>query len=334
MPDDMLTSLRSDDRTQVGVPPLRRSVALNDWIKVPPCPSDDVEFAFKFRAGPKGVPVVTAYAVKETKPTTSAHGIKGRVQGYRWAREKAIKILVRQGEWWEPTDMDAIGSLLDGLPDGSDISEDMIGHIASGKLPEKDNMHYALYALRYVKALRSKGTERAAIAAVRAILRAEGLHYAHSTVEADITEAKRRRLDEAAGDVLDSGAELTPTAVMRAARRSRIRAGGTNLSGAARWLLHTIGSLDPEIIEAAAKERNTTGAKLFDEARNAAKSGRAEQLAQLSDAELTAAAEHVAAAELNTNEAADRVARAEKTQTLLTRAAASYSLGAEGCSFD
>lgn len=314
MPEDMPTSLGSDERTQGGVPPLHPPPALGGWIKVPPRSSGELEFAFKFRVGSKGVPVVTTYVVKEPTPTTSAHGIKSRPSGYRWARKKAIEILVREGPWWESTDMDAIGSLLDGLPDGADISGEMIGCIESGKLPAKDDMHYGLYALRYVKALRSERTEKAAIAAVRATLEAENLHYSHSTIETDITEAKRRRLDEAAGDVLDAGAELTPTAVVRAARRRRILAGSANLSGAARWLLHTIGSLDPEAIEVAAKERNTTGAKLVEEARNAAKSGRADRLATQSDAELTAVAEHVATAELNTDEAADRVTRAEKTQ--------------------
>jgi hypothetical protein len=307
MPEDMPTSLGGDERTQGGVPPLHPPVTLGGWITVPPRSSGELEFAFKFRLGPKGLPVVTAYAVKEPTPTTSAYGIKTRPSGYSWALKKAIEILVRERSWWDSTDMGAIGPLLDGLPDEADISREMIGCIESGKLPAKGNMHYALYALRYVKALRSESTEKAAIATVRATLEAENLHYSHSTIEKDITEAKRRRLDEAASDVLDAGAELTPTAVVRAARRRRILAGATNLSGAARWLLRTIGSLDPEVIEAAAKERNTTATKLFDEARNAAKSGGAEQLAQLSDAELTAVAEHVATAELNTNEAADRV---------------------------
>jgi hypothetical protein len=276
---------------------------------VPPRPTDELEFAFKFRAGPNRVPVVTAYVAKERKPAPGAPGITSRPAGYAWAKERAEEILVRERPWWEQTDMDAVGVLLDGLPSGSDIVEDMIGHIRSGKLPGKDNLHYARYVIPYVRARRDGKAERAAIDAAHATLGSEGRVYARSTVETEIKEAKRRGLDKAAFDVLDANDGLTPDAVLLAARLPSLKSGEFTLAPPARCILHLAGSLDPAKIAVGAKARGATAADVRAEANKMIAEGRHRRLPALTDDERAEVVAYLTRAEQHTAEAGARALR-------------------------
>ena len=186
--------------------------------------------------------MVTAVAARERAPNPHRSGLQSRLHGYGPARGKAVEILAKEGPWHEQTDMDPLGSLLEGLPNKSDVVEDIAGHIASGNLPVKDNVYYARCAIPHVEARREGNSETASINAVRD---RAGLDGAHSTVEADIKEAKRRGFAEAVDDVLDAGEELVPDAVLFAARLRAIRAGDVNLARTARCLLRLVGSLEP-----------------------------------------------------------------------------------------
>ena len=203
------------------MPPQAKGRDPDDYIVVPPRQEDEFRFAFKFRAGPGAIPVVTSYAVFEVDAQPcSASTVKSRLPRgtFDWARSEAAKILTRERDFSADTDMDPVPeALLESLPSGADVTEDAAGLIISQKPPEKDDLHYARYVIPWVQARREG---KAATAAYKAVQLA--LAPALSTVKGDVAEARRRELDKATDELLDAGEEPTPAAVVRRSRGNKL----------------------------------------------------------------------------------------------------------------
>lgn len=205
--------------------PHDRSRPVDGWIEVP---EGEFRFAFKFRAGPSGVPVLTGYAVFELTPVAGTpSAVKSRLPdaSYGNAYRRAVEILVREGAWWEQDEMNPLpDALLDrAAAEGDvDLSDVAIKVIRSQKPASNDNQHYARCVIPYVLALREGTTESEAIDAAHAALQAQGLYRERGAVKDDLTVAKRRGLGSAAERVHDSGEELTPRTVVACLNGCRV----------------------------------------------------------------------------------------------------------------
>jgi len=192
-------------------------------------------------------------------------------------------------------------ALAESVPSGFDVTEQAIGLIRSQRPPTKDDLHYARCAAKYAVALRAGKRDDAAYRAVvppKASL---------STAKTDIAEADRRGFGRAARDILDAGEEPTPDAVLRAARLREHQL-------ALRWLQHRTGGCgDRQAVKHTAEREGTTVRAIYDDAANAARDGRAEQLSEPSTdqaQEIIDAIQRVTIAEQHTEEAVGKAANA------------------------
>ncbi len=176
---------------------------------------------------------MTGYSVEVRSHTSGTDPkLKSRMPGgeYAWARKRAFEILYSEGAWWEPTDMDpASDALLDRIrnepdlrPGRRDVTGAAIRDAVSAKHPEKDDLVYARCAIPFVVALREGMSKGDAIDAAHASLKIDGHFYDRGTVKDDIAEAKRRGLDKAAADVIESGGDLTPATVVACSRGNKV----------------------------------------------------------------------------------------------------------------